>query len=219
MRKNKKINLILAQRHQMLIDGIAPLIDNQDDMKLAGTCNDSETLFEMVKSKKPDIVLLDLNVPEEDSISMFSKIKNKYKDLKVIALSGQTHKHIIAQTLRAGASGFIVKESGLEDLLEAIRAVSDDQVYICPRSKEILVDTYVSEFSAEAEGQGKNLTDREYEVIRQLSEGCSSKEIAVNLNVSSKTIDACRRDIMHKLKFNSQAELIKYAIRTGIASF
>lgn len=216
--ESRKIKILVADDHQIMVDGLRVLIERRSDMEVVGEACCGESALEKVRELQPDIVLLDVHMPGMDGIEATKRIKSEVPNVKVIAISAFSHKHIINQTIKAGALGFLLKESAFDDLFDAIITVSSNRAYMCPKITQVVVGHYVDQLHTQPKGGSASLSEREYEIIRLLSLGKTSKEIAKDLEMSPKTVDAHRREIMYKLKVNSIAELVKQAIRMGITA-
>ena len=158
---------------------------------------------------KPDVVIIDFNFSEKDNIELANNILNNNPEIRIIAHPDRIHMHLISEAIKTGITGFVSKECCFDELICAVRAVYKNETYMCPKIKDFISNGYLTQVRSD-------LDDKEYEVIRLLSLGMTSKEIALNMEISSKTVDAYRRQIMNKLQINSIAELTKYAIRVGI---
>ena len=199
-------------------EGLRLLFKGQSDTEVLETKEVSEALVQLALELKPDVVVIDINMSQVDSIELVRQILNETPGVKMVALSGQLHIYILEQAVKAGFSGFMLKECCFNELAHAVRAVHANQTYMCRQIKDILANGYLSQLRSDYQGEPSALSDKEYEIIRLLSLGMTSKEIAFRMEISSKTVDAYRRQIMNKLDINSIAELIKYAIKVGITS-
>ena len=219
MSDENKIKIVLVDRHYLLLEGLKVLFRSQSDMEVAAVINKTNSekaVVQQIQELKPDVVLIDINTHEMNALEVAREIAEKNSNTKVLALLSFLQKALIDQAIRMGVLGFILKESTFDELISAVRSVCEDKLYICPKITSILADSYVTKLRKNHELDSATFTEREYEIIRLLSQGKSTKEIALHINKSPKTVDASRRDIMSKLKINSIAELVKYALRTGI---
>ena len=212
------MRILLVDDHPIMRKGLHLLFDQEPDMEVVGEANDGRIALELVRKLLPDIVLMDITMPTLNGTDATHKITADFPNVKVIALSIHSSKRYVSDMLKAGASGYILKESLSEELLQAVRTVAEGKIYLCVNIAGIVVDDYVTRL---INTNGLNLgilTDREREVLQLISEGRSTKQIAMDLHVSGKTIEAIRRKTMEKLDIHSVAELTKYAIREGITS-
>lgn len=212
------MRILLVDDHPIMRKGLHLLFDQEPDMEVVGEANDGRIALELVRKLLPDIVLMDITMPTLNGTDATRKITADFPNAKVIALSIHSSKRYVADMLKAGASGYILKESLSEELLQAVRTVAEGNIYLCTSITGTVVDDYVTRLINTTGSNLGILTDREREVLQLISEGRSTKQIALDLHVSGKTIEAIRRKIMEKLDIHSVAELTKYAIREGITS-
>jgi DNA-binding NarL/FixJ family response regulator len=218
MRNGEKIKVLLVDEHRILCEGLRLLLDRLPDMEVLDGEQVGKNVVQLTRELKPDVVIIDLNMSETDNIEHSRRILSENPGVKIVALPTHLHVHTLEQAIRAGISGFVLKECDFDELVCAVRAVHENKTYMCRRIENILANGYLSQMRADFEQKSSSLSEREYEIIRLLSLGMTSKEIALRMEVSVKTIDASRRKILHKLKINSMAELVKHAIREGITS-
>jgi DNA-binding NarL/FixJ family response regulator len=213
-----KIKILIADDHRLFRDGLKALLEKQADMQVVGETADGIATVQAVQEKKPDIILMDISMPELNGIEATRQIIESRPDIRVIMLSMHSDQRYIAECLKAGAVGYILKDCPTEELLTAIRAVANKQVYLSRKITESLVRDYVNLNKGGSNLVFAILSPREREVLQLLAEGKSTKQIADKLNVSVKTIETHRKQIMDKLDMHSIAELTKYAIREGLTS-
>ena len=202
------IKIILVDDHQIVKDGLRALLEKQNNIEIIGESNDGIEAIKLAKELKPDIIITDINMPNMDGIDATKQFCEDLDNVKVIILSMHSKKLFISEALKAGARGYVPKERAFEELVAAIETVMADQVYISP--------TVVSECLLGSDSS--SLSTRDIAIIKLIANGKSSKKIALELNVSTKTVDASRRQIMDKLNINSIPELVKYAISEGLTS-
>jgi DNA-binding NarL/FixJ family response regulator len=212
------IKILLADDHAIVRQGLRSLLEKEPDIKVVGGAEDGREAMQLVRQLRPDVVVMDITMPNLNGIDTTHKIVGEFPNIKVIALSIHSHKQFIAGMLRAGASGYILKECLFSEFVQAVRAVVAGGTYLSPKITDVVVSDYVGCLSATADSSLAKLTDREHEVLQLLAEGKSTKQIALELHVSSKAIEANRRRIMEKLNIHSVAELTKYAVREGLTS-
>jgi DNA-binding NarL/FixJ family response regulator len=206
--------ILLVDDHQILREGLRSLLEKQPDMEIVGEAGDGRTALQLVRKLRPDVVIMDVNMEGMDGIDTTRVITREQPKTKVLALSMYLRKTFVSEMFKSGASGYLLKESAFAEVVQAIRTILVGRKYACPRVAGLLVDEYIQTDAAAP--AGATLTEREIQVTRMLADGKSSKEIALITHTSIKTIDACRRRIMHKLGIGSVAELVKYAIREGL---
>lgn len=210
------IKIVLADDHQVLREGICSLLEKQGNIEVVAQADDGRTAVRLVRDLQPDIVIMDIAMPGLNGIEATRQICAESPDVKIIALSMHSDRRFVAEMLKAGASGYLLKNSAFQQLTNSIRTVMEGRNYLCPEIGEIVIDDYIKKLSTNETSAVSPLTPREREVLQLIAEGNSTKEIASNLSVSVKTADTHRQQIMKKLNCRSVAELTKYAIREGI---
>lgn len=196
------INLVIAEDHQSLIDGLKIFFDYEGDINVIGEANDGEKLLEIVRSKKPDVVLTDIRMPKMDGIAATRQIKKEFPLCKVIAFSMFQQDEAMLQMQAAGASGYILKNASLKIVLAAIRAVNRGETFF---------DESITNGSAIAENE-VHLSKREEEILRLIGEGKTSHEIAELLFIGKTTVDTHRKNILKKLNLQGKTELLRYSM-------
>jgi DNA-binding NarL/FixJ family response regulator len=210
--------ILLADDHKMFRQGLCSLLKGRSDMEVVGEAEDGATAVRLAHELKPDIIVMDINMPGMDGIDAARRIIPEMPDVKLVALSTFLKKAFILEMLKAGALGYILKDQAFDELIKAVKTVISGDTYLSTKVASIIVDDYVQGQTGKCASAEKTLTPREREVLKFLAEGKSSKQIAMIINLSIKTVDACRRRIMQKLKIDSIAALVKYAIREGMTS-
>ncbi|WP_294822214.1 response regulator transcription factor [uncultured Flavobacterium sp.] len=198
------ITIAIAEDHQSLIDGIKLFFEYEDGITVTGEANDGERLLEIVRLKKPDVVLTDIRMPRMDGITATRHIKKEFPWIKVIAFSMFDQEEAIAQMEEAGASGYILKNSSLKTVLSAIRAVVKGETFFDSSLKK---DHYTKKDSKEAP-----LSKREHEIVKLIGEGKTSQEIADQLFIGKTTVDTHRKNILKKLSLHGKSELLRYSM-------
>jgi len=212
------IKVLLVDDHALIREGLRSLLEKQPDVQVVGEAEDGRRAKELVAELSPDIVIMDVTMPRLGGIEATRQITGEFPSVKVIALSIHSKRRFVADMLSAGAAGYILKECLFDELVQAIQAVAAGGRYLSPRITDVVVDDYVKRLSGGVDSPLASLTGREREVLQLVAEGKSTKQIAVELHVSTKTIEANRRQIMEKLDMHSVADLTKYAIREGITA-
>ena len=213
------IRMILADDHKLMREGLKALIEKEANMEVVGEAADGLHTVKQAATLRPHVVVMDIAMPDLNGIEATRKIIEETPHTKVVALSGHANKEFVREMLTAGASGYVLKKRAYEELLRAIQEVMKGKKYLSPDIARGVVDDYVELTSSISDNPAFIvLTDREREVLQQLAEGNTTKEMADTLSVSVKTVETHRRNIMEKLELHSVAELTKYAIREGVTS-
>lgn len=210
------IKVLLADDHQLLIDGLRPLLEKQKNMEVAGIAKEGIEAVKQALKLQPDIILLDISMPGLNGIDAAKKILGELPKTKIIMLSMYADKRYIQESLRIGARGYILKESAASELIEAIGNVQKGELFFSRSVRDNVLHEYIELIREENNTSFSPLSVREREVLQLLAEGKSTKEIAGILNISVKTVESHRKQIMDKLDLHSIAELTKYAIREGL---
>ncbi|MCX5807863.1 MAG: response regulator transcription factor [Proteobacteria bacterium] len=210
--------ILLADDHKIIRDGLRALLEKQPDMEVVGEAQDGLTTIKLAKKLLPNIVIMDIGMPDMNGIDATRQIFSETQGIKVIALSMHSDRRFVLQMLKAGASGYLLKDSAFEELALAIKTVMAGQPYLSPKITDVVIKEYIVSLPKNEESVFTKITVREREVLQLLAEGKATKQIAAFLNVSVKTIETHRQQIMEKLDIHSVAELTKYAIREGLTS-
>lgn len=215
-----KLSILLADDHQLMRQGLAALLSRHSDMKVVGEASDGRTAVALARQHSPDVVLMDITMPDLNGIEATRQLMAASPNARVIALSAHSDLRSAGEMLKAGAKGYLVKDGIFEELLQAIAAVSSGKVYLSPKVASIMHTNGTSGQNGDGNGVSafERLSPREREVLQLMAEGRATKEIALDLSVSVKTVETHRRQIMEKLNLYSVAELTKYAISEGITS-
>jgi len=212
------IRILLADDHGIMREGLRSLLEKEPDITVVGEAEDGRKAIGLVSELLPDVVIMDISMPGLNGADATHRIVHQFPTVKVIALSMHSNRIFVADMLKAGASGYVLKECLFEELVEAIRIVTAGDKHLSPKVAGVVVSDYVKRLSGGAESPLETLTGREREVLQLIGEGKNTKQIAWELHVSTKTIEASRRKIMEKLDAHSIAELVKIAIVGGLAS-
>ena len=210
------IKVVVADDHAIVRHGLIRLIQNEDDMEVVAQAENGLLAVEIVREYLPDVVVMDISMPQLNGIEAARQIVNEMSEVKVIALSMHSAKRFIMEMFRAGASGYLLKDCASDELVEAIRIVSHGKTYVSPSISNIVVENYVLESNQFEDSAFSVLTQREREVLQLLAEGKTTKQIARCLFISPKTVEAHRLRVMGKLDIDSVARLTKYAIQEGL---
>ena len=212
------IRILLADDHAIVRQGLRALLEKQPDMEVVGEAENGRKAFELARELLPDVIVMDITMPNLNGADATRQITREFPEVKVIALSIHSNKRFVVNMLKAGAAGYILKECLFEELVKAIRTVTGGGAYLSPQITGLVVGDYVQNLLTDAHLPLEILTDREHQVLQLLAEGRFTKQIALELHVSTKTIESCRRRIMLKLDINSVAELTKFAVREGLTT-
>ena len=212
------IRILLADDHKITRQGLRSLLEQQDDMEVAAEAENGRTAVALVDELLPDVVIMDVTMPDLNGVEATRQIVAKYPDVKVIALSMHSDTLFVTEMLRSGASGYLLKDCAFEEMTRAIRAVMNDKTYLSPSISAVVVEDYLHRLSKADFSASGILTDREREVLQLMAEGKPTKQIALKLHISIKTVETHRRQIMNKLDIHTVAELTKYAVRKGLTS-
>ncbi len=212
------IRILLADDHKIVRDGLRALIEKQPDMEVVGEAADGRTAVRLVKELTPDIVIMDISMPDLNGIEAARQILTDAPRIKIITLSMHSDSRFVKEVFKVGASGYLLKECAFEELANAIHTVAADQIYLSPRITHVVLNDYLSKMPMTETSVFSVLTAREREVLQLMAEGKTTKEIAYSLDLSVKTVEAHRQKIMEKSNIHSVAELTKYAIREGLTS-
>ncbi len=212
------ITILLADDHKIVRDGLRALLENQPDMKVVAEAENGRTAVQLAQQKRPQVVIMDISMPDLNGIEATRQMIRELPDIKVIALSMHSDRRYILRMFRAGAVGFLLKDCAFEELVSAINTAIADQPYVSPSIAGIIIQDFVRSGSQISSSATDVLTAREREVLQLLAEGWATKEIASHLHLSVKTVETHRRRIMEKLGLHGIAELTKYAIREGLTS-
>lgn len=214
----RQINVILADDHMIVREGLKLLLQNQKNIAVVGEAENGRKAVELALKLKPDVVIMDIGMPDMNGLAATRGILDLEPDIKVLMLSMHTDKRFVSKALREGVSGYILKECASAELVEAINTVVSGKTYLSPKIADVVINDYRKqlmdkEYSAEAV-----LTKKERETLQLFAEGKTTKEIAHLLSVSIKTVETHRSRIMEKLDMHSIAELTKFAVREGLTS-
>jgi two-component system response regulator NreC len=212
------IKVILADDHRIMREGLRALLEKESDIEVIGQAADGRTALQLARRLSPDVVVMDISMPDLNGIVATRKIVDEVHGIKVIALSMHSSSQFVTGMLKAGASGYLLKDCAFEELSRAIRTVSADGIYLSPDIAGLVIEGYLHQLPGTAPPTHSPLTSRELEVLQLLAEGKTKKHIASLLHVSVKTVGSHRRRIAKKLGISSDAELIKYAVREGLTS-
>jgi len=213
----KKMRLLLVDDHAVVRSGLRMLLENEPDVEIVGEAGSAEDSLDALEKLNPDVVLMDIGLPDRSGIDAACEIKRRSPETAVVALTIHEDKEYFFRMLEAGASGYVPKRAAPDELLTAIRTAANGEVYIYPSMAKLLVKDYLDQDRKSRQSKTLNgLTAREQEVLTHLADGATNIEIGETLSISPKTVARHRENIMRKLNLHSRTELVKYAIRKGI---
>jgi len=210
------LRILIADDHRLFKDGLRTLLDKEKDIKVVAETTEGDETVSKVCDLKPDVVLMDVSMPGLNGIEATRKILSKCGAVRIIMLSMHSDRRFVIESLRAGALGYLLKDCAFEELLLAIKSVCAGKIHLSRPINDSVVNDYVALAAASSGSAFSVLSAREREVLQLIAEGKSTKETAARLNVSVKTVETHRKQIMDKLNLHSVAELTKYAIREGL---
>jgi len=212
------MRIMIADDHGIVRQGMRSLLEKEPDWEVVGEASDGRTAVEMARQLRPDLIIMDITMPDLNGVDATRQILKDDPNAKVVVLSVHAEPHIVRDVLSAGALGYVLKTYLFEDLSDAIRIACCGSHYLSPAIAGVVVSEYVHGASGDKGGGSGGLTSREREIVQLITEGKTTKQVALILHVSYKTVDAARRQAMNKLDVPTIAELTKYAIREGITS-
>lgn len=213
------IKILLADDHKIVREGLRNLIEkHHPEMEVVAEAEDGRTAVQLSGKIHPQVVLMDIAMPGLNGIDATRQIMTDSPNTRVIALSMHSDRHFVIEMFKAGAAGYLLKDCAFEELIQAIRTVNDKRSYLSAHLADAMIKDYVKIFPEKNHSVFTVLTAREREVLQLLAEGKSTRDVASSLNVSAKTIETYRQQIMKKLDIHNIAALTKYAIRVGLTS-
>lgn len=212
------IKILLADDHKITRQGLRSLLEKESDMEVVAEAEEGRTAVCLVRELSPDVVVMDVSMPDLNGMEATRQIVAELPNVKVIALSMHSDNLFVSEMLKSGASGYLLKDCAFEELARAIHVVVEGKTYLSPAISGVVVDDYLHHLARTESTSSEVLTDREREVLQLIAEGNSTKQIALKLHISVKTVETHRRQIMSKLNIHTIAELTKYAIRQGLTS-
>jgi two-component system response regulator NreC len=220
MDKDMCIRILVADDHHMVREGLRALLESEPGVKVVAEAEDGRTAVRLAQELSPDVVIMDISMPDLNGVEATRQIRANLngEGPKVIALSGHADRRFTTEMLKAGATGYIMKEAAFHELAVAVRAVVDNKVYLSPAVAGVVVEDHVNGGKEGGSPSVDKLTPREREILQRVAEGKARKEIARDLRISIKTVETHRKNVMEKLDMDSVAALTRYAIREGLTS-
>lgn len=211
-----KMKILLVDDHEIMREGMCALLKKRDDIEIVGQAGDGRIAVSLVRELKPDIVIMDIGMPNLNGIEATRQMLSDNLDLKVMALSTHSDGSIVAKMIKSGAAGYMLKESAFAELMDGLNAMMNGKTYLCSKISKVVFADYINMITNPNWSNGDGLTGREREVLQLVAEGHTTKEIAKVLHLSPKTVDSHREHIMEKLGIRNVAGLTKYAMREGL---
>ena len=210
-----QINIIIADDHKIFREGLSELLSKSDDLRIFGGAGDRDEILALLNAHHIHVVIMDIDMGETSGIVLTKEIRSANPEIKVLALSMHGEKNYIVKMLEAGASGYILKNAGKEEMINAIRTVANGDTYLSSQVSARLID-HITNPDKKQKQEGIPLSEREIEVLRLITDEYSNSEIAEKLFISIRTVDTHRRNLLEKLQVKNTAGLVKYAISKGL---
>lgn len=211
-----RIRILLADDHELIRTGIRNLIGSNKDFQIVGESADGEDALRKARELVPDVVVIDISMPKLSGIEAAKRIRSELPSVKILVLTMHENPEYVYQILKSGASGYILKNAGKDEITEAIYAVTRGSKFFSPRISELMISEYVRQAERrDDQSAGATLTTREQEVLRLIAQGLNNQQIADKLFISPRTVDTHRTNIMQKLNIHDAANLVKYALENG----
>jgi DNA-binding NarL/FixJ family response regulator len=211
----KKIKIFIAEDHTMLRQSLVLFLTQQENFEIVGEAADGQEAYRKITELKPDIAILDISIPQLNGIDLAIKLRREPIDTRIIIMTMHKSETYAAAALRAGVRGYILKDNALEELVECIESVSNGNIFLSQSVTQMVVDGYIKSAPSETPKE-EAISAREREILQLLAEGKSNKDISEILNLSIKTVETHRNNIMHKLGIKNVVGLVLYAVRNGI---
>lgn len=213
----KTTRVLLADDHTLVRAGIRTLLEKIPDVEVVGEARTGREVLQLMKTKLPSLVFMDIAMAELNGLEALSRIKRDFPDVKVIMLSAHANEEYVIRALRSGASGYLLKDAATTELELAIESVSDGRTYLSPSISPTVINGYLSRVGGE-QSPLEQLTARQREVLQSIAEGRNTKQIAADLDISVKTVESHRLLLMERLNIHNVPGLVRYAIRRGLVS-
>lgn len=211
----KKLRIVLADDHGMFRQGIRSLIDSQSDLEVIGEASDGHAALEKLAELKPDVLVMDNSMPQMSGLQLMERLKRAGLPVRVLALTAFSDSAYVRQLLAAGVAGYLLKQAAAEELIEAIRVIAGGGTYLDPAVAGKVVTGFVARKKLRGSREGDELSEREKEVLCDVAQGYTNKEIASRLQISVKTVETHKANLMEKLGLRGRAEIVRYALQQG----
>lgn len=210
-----KLRVVLADDHKVVREGLKLLVNSQPDMEVVGEADNGRVAVALAQELHPDVVVMDVSMPELNGLKATEVLKELCPEINVLALTRHTDESYLQQLLRAGAKGYVLKQSAADELVRAIRQIVVGKTYLDPEMTETLVETTIGRRAASGHSADKDLSKREMEVLRDTALGYVNKEIAARLRISVRTVEVHKANAMQKMHMKSRIEIVRYAMLKG----
>ncbi len=210
-----KIRVLIADDHTIVRSGVRLLLEGEADIEVVGEALNGQEALGLAEKMQPDVILMDVSMPELDGLEATRRIKAKWPEIQVLMLTMHRSDEYFFEALKAGASGYILKAADTEELVNAVRVIAQGEVFLHPTMAKKLLNDYLRRLESADQAESL-LSDREQEIMRLLVEGYSNKEIAARLVISLSTVHTHRNNLMRKLGLSNQRELVQYAREHGL---
>ena len=213
-----ELRILIADDHELIRRGVRTLLEAEPGWKVVAEASDGQEAFEKAKETKPEIVVLDIGMPRLSGLEAARRLRRTLPQIKVLMLTMHDSERLAWEVLNAGALGYVTKSDTARDLIIAIEALRRDKTFFTPKVDRIILDSFLDGGSSKRakEMQGEQLTSRQREIVQLLAEGKTSKEVSALLNLSVKTVETHRANIMRRLSCHSVSDLVRYAVRNNI---
>jgi two-component system response regulator NreC len=213
---SKKIRVLIVDDHSIVREGVRMILAGQEDFEVVGEASNGREGVEIARRMKPDVVVMDISMPDMNGIEATAKIRSEMPDTEVLGLTMHEEDSYVFELLKAGAAGYVLKRAAAEDLVSAVRAAHQGQAFLYPSVAKMVVQDFLQRATVQDRQNLDGLTDREREVLTLIAEGMTNQQIAGKLYISIKTVQTHRAHIMEKLNLHDRTELVRYAIRKGL---
>ena len=210
------VTVLLVDDHPIVRQGLRNLLDSMPDFKVVGEAGDGLQALELIEKVQPQVLVIDVVMPGLSGLEVTQRVKRQWPAVKVIILSMQNNEAYVVSALKSGASGYILKDTGPEELVDAIRAVVKGERYLSKQLSERIINAYVSKVDEAEVDPYDTLTNREKEILHLIAEGFTNQEIAERLYISPRTAELHRSNVLNKLSLKNQVDLVRFAIKRGI---
>jgi len=214
----EKTKIYIVDDHQIVVDGISSYLIGNDEFELCGSAASANELFELLKKRIPDILILDMKLPGLQGNHIAKILTEKYSQIKIIFLSSNTDKESLKLAIEAGGLGYLTKDVMEEEFLLALKKIKEGENYYSTGIQQAVYDSFTENLKSESQHNSSPLSEREIDVIKLFVDGFSYKEIADRLSISARTVETHKKNILDKLELKTTVDLVKYAIRNGIIS-
>ncbi len=212
---SKSVRVLLAEDHALVRAGLCALLKNVAGIEIIAETGDGQEALRLIREHRPDVAVLDISMPGLNGLDVLARVREEFPDMRAIILSMHANDEYVRRALRAGAVGYLLKDAGAEDLQQAVRAAARGELYLSPAVSRRVIEEY-SKGQPDAAGALDTLTPRQREILQLIAEGRAAKDIAHLLNLSVKTIETHRAQLMERLDIHDVPGLVRYAIRAGL---